>query len=167
MFALVRGRVHEYPQAHPNKTKRTDHDKGHFPTPGFCQQRNRNRSDQSADRSAGIENRSCIGTVFLREVFCRNLDGCGKVTCFTQRQNTTGGQEEIHTHGCQYHNNISCCRNQLRCTVHTDIMFGCNTATGMETGSERPNTDSPKISFLRAHPVDKTTGKQHTDCIYN
>ncbi len=167
MFALVRGRVHEYPQTHPDKTERTDHDKSHFPAPSFCQQGNRDRSDQSPNRSTGIEDRSRISTVFLWKVFSRNLDSSGEVTCFTQCQNTTGSQKEIHTHGCQYHNNISCRCNQFGCTIHSDIMFGCNTTTGMETGSERPNTDSPKISFLRTHPVDKTAGKQHTDCIHN
>ena len=98
MLALTRCRVHEDPQAHPNETKRTDYDKRHFPTPSLCQQRNGYRSDQSADRSTSIKDRSGISTVFLGEILSCHLNGSREVTGFTQCQNTAGSQEEIHTH---------------------------------------------------------------------
>ena len=94
--ALLWSVIHEDPEAHPDETQDTDDDKGEFPADGLRDIGDSQRCYQCADRSAGIEDRCREGPVPLREVFRRNLDSYGEVTCLANRQDTSGSEEEIH-----------------------------------------------------------------------
>ena len=165
--ALVWRGVHKHPQSHPDEAQRTDDDKRHLPTPCFRQHRDGHRGNQRTNRSAGVEDGSRISPVFLREILRRHLDGSREVTRLTQSQDTARGQEEIHAHGRQNHDYVARRGNQLRRTVHPDIMFRRDTTDRVQTSTRRPNADRPKITLLRTHPVDKPTSKQHTNRINN
>ena len=107
VFTLWRSIIHEYPHTHPDKTKRTDYDKCHFPAPCFCNQRNGNGSDQGTDRGTGVKDRSSVSAVLFREVFSRYFDSSREVARFTECKDTASGKEAVHTDGSQYNNHVT------------------------------------------------------------
>ena len=164
VHALVLGRliIQPCPKTHPDEAQRTDDDESHLPTPSTGQQRNGGRSCQCTYRGTAVEDRGRESTVFLREIFCRGLDGCREVTSLTDSKNQTAGKEEPYRDGC---NGNGCIRACLHHTEGFDriiafILHGNPSTACMKHGTERPYEDGNKITFLCAHPVDELSGKK-------
>lgn len=165
---MVRGfLVHEDPEAHPDEAQGADHDEGHLPAPGLRQQRNGQRGEQRADRSAGIEDRGGVGAVLLGEVLGGHLDGCREVARLAQGEDAARGDEEIHAdHGDGRGQGRPGLDGAQRGGVgKPHPCLGGDAAEGVHAGSHRPDADGPQITFLGAHPVDETAREEHADGI--
>lgn len=96
----------------------------------------------------------------FREVLSGYFNSGGEVTGFTDTEHNTCGNKEVDTGNGDGSGNSSGSRNHFSSIVNAYYMFGSPTADGMEAGTHGPDEDSPKISFLGAHPVDEASGKK-------
>ena len=154
--------IEPHPQTHPSESEATDDDERHLPTPSTSQQRNGGRSCQRTHRGTAVEDRGGEGTVLLREILCRSLDGSREVTCLTDSQDQTAAQEEPYGDGGDGNGGIAASLHHAKRLDGVVTLDGHShpAATCVEHGTERPNEDSDKIAFLRAHPVDELAGEE-------
>ena len=149
--------VKPHPESHPNEACRTDDDKRHFPTPELRDQRNRERSGERADGRTRVEDRRRKSTVFLREVFGRNLDCGGEVACFTDGENGTARKEEPDGRRHAHHADESDRLERGRTYA----------ARGMKACAERPDENRPQIPLACSEPIDELAGEKVRQRIYD
>ena len=150
VWIFIRFLVHEYPQSHPDETQSADNDKSHFPAVAHAhalevagQGRDTQWGYQCSDGRAGIEYGSGEGTVFLWKIFGSHLDGGRKVSCFTDAQYDTGGNEVVNAGDGYGRGQCTGSANHVGGIFNAEGHFCGKSAEGVHTSTDRPYGNGP------------------------